>query len=135
MCANRLNWLADLPSSQGRAGKMKRTPVLGIASPFECRISPSGKPPTHVLHGTIQPWYLSSEVRSPGSIAEGPGAVFQILLILANGGHFGLFRRVRVLPGIGNCAEFAENGCKFVLISPECTRILENNAGEPNVRK
>jgi hypothetical protein len=58
-----------------------------------------------------------SEQRSPGSIEKGPELIFQIGLILANGGYFGFFNRECVVSGIGKCAEFRENGCKFNFIS------------------
>jgi hypothetical protein len=41
----------------------------------------------------------------------------------------------QVMPGTGKCAEFGENGCKFLLISSLRALILQNYAGEVNVRK
>lgn len=39
------------------------------------------------------------------------------------------------MPVSGKCAEFRENGCKFILISSLRGRIPENYTGEANVRK
>jgi hypothetical protein len=41
----------------------------------------------------------------------------------------------RAVPGTGKCAEFRENGCKFILISLVCTRIGKNYTGGSKVRK
>ncbi|PKL58084.1 MAG: hypothetical protein CVV34_04160, partial [Methanomicrobiales archaeon HGW-Methanomicrobiales-5] len=57
-----------------------------------------------------------SEQRSPVSIEKGPGPVFQIGLLLANRGYFGLFHTGSFVCGIGKCAEFGETGCKFNFI-------------------
>jgi hypothetical protein len=37
--------------------------------------------------------------------------------------------------GTRKCAEFGENGCKFILISSLRGRILRNYVGKPKVRK
>jgi hypothetical protein len=70
----------------------------------------------------------------PGVSQGGQVWCFQIWLLLANGGHFRRFKREGIFSGIGNCAEFVENGCKFNFISSICAPIRKNNVGEPNVR-
>jgi len=54
---------------------------------------------------------------SLGDVTFRSDATFQIRLLLANRGHFSDFNPEYVLLGIGKCAEFRINGCKFIFIS------------------
>ena len=122
MCAIRLNWMADLPFDQGIVGLNERNPCF-----------PGG---VHVGEGVF----------SVGDNEGIPGSIIRFLtkwdITVGNVGdeearEYRKMSRTRfsnrapfckrrllmhfkswhVTAGIGTCAEFMENGCKFIFIS------------------